>query len=301
MDSTGEASGTAITLDRVTYFYPQMQKPALREISLSIEAGSFNAIIGENGAGKSTLCAVLAGFIPHHFRGDLQGRVVVAGRDTKETPLADLVTRVGLVFQNPYNQLSGARLTVAEEVAFGLENLGLPRSEMQPRIDAALDMVGLRGLAERSPYDLSGGEMQRLALACILVMEPRILVLDEPTAQLDPLGTRQMFGAIRSIVAQRRCTVVVVEQKIEWIASFADRVIALHEGTVALDGSPREVLTSPRLAEIGVDPLRYTTAARGARAAGLWPAEYQLPATLDQAVAGFRALEQPQQDEHFHS
>lgn len=297
MDSTGETNETAITLDRVSYFYPQTLEPALREISLTIEAGSFNAIIGENGAGKSTLCAVLAGFIPHHFRGDLRGRVIVAGRNTKETPLADLVTRVGFVFQNPYNQLSGARLTVAEEVAFGLENLGVPRPEMQPRIDAALDMVGLRGLADRSPYDLSGGEMQRLALACILVMEPGILVLDEPTAQLDPLGTRQMFGAIRSVVAQRscatqrRCTVVVVEQKIEWLASFADRVIALHKGTVALDGSPRQVLTSPRLAEIGVDPLRYTTAARGARAAGLWPEEYQLPATLDQAVVGFKALE----------
>lgn len=291
MDNAREAVETAITLDHVTYYYPQTERPALRDISLSIPKGSFNAIIGANGAGKSTLCAVLAGFVPHHFHGDLQGRVVVAGRNTKDTPLADLVTRVGLVFQNPYNQLSGARLTVAEEVAFGLENLGLPRLEMPPRINAALDSVGLKRLADRSPYELSGGEMQRLALACILVMEPQILVLDEPTAQLDPLGTRQMFGAIRSVVAQRRCTVVLVEQKIEWIASFADRVIALREGTIALDGSPREVLTSPRLAEIGVEPLRYTTAARVARTAGLWPADWQLPATLEQATAGFRALE----------
>ncbi len=284
---------TAITLEHVTYFYPQSREPALRDINLSVAAGSITAIIGGNGAGKSTLCAVLAGFIPHHFRGDLVGRVVVAGRNTQETPLAELVTQVGLVFQDPYNQLSGARLTVAEEVAFGLENLGVPRPEMQPRVDSALQLVGLNGLATRSPYDLSGGEMQRLALACILVMEPRILVLDEPTAQLDPLGTRQMFGAIRSIAAERRCTVVVAEQKIEWLASFADRVVALHEGTVVLDGLPRAVLTSPRLAEIGVDPLRYTTAARRARAAGLWPADVQLPATLDQAAAGFRALEKP--------
>ncbi len=291
MDDVREGIETAITLDHVTYSYPQTREPALHEISLSIRDGSFNAIIGGNGAGKSTLCAVVAGFIPHHFHGDLQGRVVVAGRNTKETSLADLVTRVGLVFQNPYNQLSGARLTVAEEVAFGLENLGLPRTEMPPRISAALDLVGLTGLAERSPYDLSGGEMQRLALACILVMEPQILVLDEPTAQLDPLGSRQMFAAIRSVVAQRRCTVVVVEQKIEWIAQFADRVIALREGTIALDGSPREVLTSPLLTEIGVEPLRYTTAARVLRAAGLWPAGRQLPATLDQAVAGFGVLE----------
>ncbi len=284
------ASETAIAFDRVTYFYPQGKSAAVRDVNLRIETGSFVGIIGANGAGKSTLCAAIAGFVPHHFRGALTGRVVVAGRDTRETPLADLVTRVGFVFQNPYNQLSGARLTVAEEVAFGLENLGVPRAEMPPRIDAALELVGLRALADRSPYDLSGGEMQRLALACILVMEPGILVLDEPTAQLDPLGTRQMFAAIRSVATERRCTVVVVEQKIEWLASFADRIIALREGTVALDGTPREVLTSPKLEEIGVAPLRYTTAARRARAEGLWSADLPLPATLDEAVMGFGVL-----------
>ncbi len=285
-----DAGEMAITLDRVTYFYPQRREPALRDLSVSIDPGSFVGVIGANGAGKSTLCAVIAGFIPHHFRGELTGHVIVAGRETQATPLAELVTQVGLVFQNPYNQLSGARLTVAEEVAFGLENLGVARAEMLPRIDAALGLVGLRELADRSPYDLSGGEMQRLALACILVMEPQILVLDEPTAQLDPLGTRQMFAAIRSVAEQRRCAVVVVEQKIEWLASFADRIIALHEGTVALDGTPRQVLTSPQLGEIGIAPLRYTTAARRARAAGLWSADWALPATLDEAVMGFSVL-----------
>ncbi len=279
-----------IRLDGVTYTYPASRHPALHELNLEIAQGSFVGLIGANGAGKSTLCAALAGFIPHHFQGTLEGRVVVGELETASTPLAQLVTKVGLVFQNPFNQLSGAKLTVAEEVAFGLENLGLPRAGMQPRIDNALALVGLTRMADRSPYELSGGEMQRVALASILVMEPRVLVLDEPTAQLDPLGTRQVFAAIRSVVAARQSTVIMVEHKVERLAEFADRVIALQDGAVTLDGAPRAVLTSRRLEDIGVDVPRYTSAARAARANGFWCDEVELPATLEQAVSGFKAV-----------
>ncbi|MGB8648791.1 MAG: ABC transporter ATP-binding protein [Anaerolineae bacterium] len=276
-----------IRLAHVTYTYPGSKRPVLRDLDFEIADGSFVGIIGANGAGKSTLCAALAGFIPHHFHGELNGRVFVDDLDTAATPLGELVTRVGLVFQNPFNQLSGARLTVAEEVAFGLENLGAPRDEMRTRIAATLDLVGLTALADRSPYALSGGEMQRVALASILVMAPRLLVLDEPTAQLDPIGTRQVFTAIRSIVAAQRCTVVMVEQKSEWIAAFADRVIALQEGRVMLDGAPRAVFASPLLDQLGVVVPRYTRAARAVRDRRPRPQDQDLPVTLEQAVAWF--------------
>jgi energy-coupling factor transporter ATP-binding protein EcfA2 len=235
---------------------------------------------------------MLAGFIPHHFQGELRGRVSVDGLDVAATPLAELVTHVGLVFQNPFNQLSGAKLTVTEEVAFGLENLGVPRQEMPRRVAAALELMGLGGLADRSPYALSGGEMQRVALASVLVMEPRVIVLDEPTAQLDPLGTTQVFRAIRSLVAARGGTVVLAEHKTEWIAVFADRVIALYDGEIALDGPPREVLTSPRLPELGIRVSPFIQAARAAREMELWPREQALPTTLEEALAGFRAFDQ---------
>lgn len=277
-----------IRLERVTYFYPQSKTPALSELDLEIAEGSFVAIIGANGAGKSTLCHTLAGFIPHHFRGELHGRVSVDGLDTATTPLAQIVTRVGLVFQNPFNQLSGTKLTVAEEVAFGLENLGVPRDEMHRRVHAALELTNLTMLAERSPYELSGGEMQRVALASILVMEPRVLVLDEPTAQLDPMGTRQVFDVVRTLVSSRRCTVVMVEHKMEWIAQFADRVIALAEGQIVLDGTARAVLTVPQIESLGIGVPRYTLAARRAQEIGMWQRDLELPATLEQAVAGFR-------------
>ena len=278
-----------ITFEHVSYSYPQASQPALRDINLSIMEGSLVAVVGANGAGKTTLCAAIAGFVPHHFRGELSGHVRIDELDTGTTTLAELTTRVGFVFQDPFNQLSGAKLTVAEEVAFGLENLGVPTAEMGERVAAALALVGLGALAERSPYALSGGEMQRLALASILVMEPSVLVLDEPTAQLDPAGAQQVFAAIRSLVEARHITVVLAEHNVEHVAQFADRVLALDGGAVVLDGTPVEVLTSERLAEIGVNVCRYTFAARAARGLGRWPAGRPLPTTLDEAVLGFKS------------
>ena len=277
-----------IRLERVTYFYPQTSTPALRDLDLEIASGSFVAIVGANGAGKSTLCHALAGFIPHHFRGELRGRVVVDGLDTATTSPAQIVTHVGLVSQNPFNQLSGAKLTVAAEIAFGLENLGVPRDEMHRRVRAVLDLTQLAPLAERSPYELSGGEMQRVALAAILVMEPRVLVLDEPTAQLDPIGTRQVFQTVRTLVSSHRCTVILVEHKMEWLAQYADRMLVLSEGEVVLDGTPRAVLASPRIESLGINVPRPTLAARRAREMGRWPKDLELPATVVQAITGFK-------------
>ncbi len=284
-----------ISLRDVTYRYPQAMRPALRGLNLDIADGSFVGLVGANGAGKSTLCAALAGFIPHHFHGELTGKLTVAGRDVAATPLAEMVTHVGLVFQNPFNQLSGAKLTVEEEVAFGLENLGVPRDEMRRRVGAVLELMGLSALAGRSPYALSGGEMQRVALASVLVMEPPVIVLDEPTAQLDPLGTTQVFRAVQSLVAGRGHTVILASHQTEWLAEYTDRVLALDGGEIVLDGPPREVLTSPRLEEIGVAVSRYTQAARAALERGRWPREQPLPATLEQAVRGFHAVEAARQ------
>ena len=280
-----------IAFEHVSYSYPQARQPALRDINLSIAAGSLVAVVGANGSGKTTLCAAIAGFVPHHFRGELSGHVRIDELDTAAATLAELTTRVGFVFQNPFNQLSGAKLTVAEEVAFGLENLGVPTAEMRDRVAAALDLVGLRNLAERSPFSLSGGEMQRLALASILVMQPRVLVLDEPTAQLDPVGAQQVFAAIRSLVEARQITVVLAEHNVEHVAHFADRVVALDGGTAVLDGTPAQVLTSDRLAEIGVNVSRYTLAARAARDLGRWPPGRPLPTTLGEAVLGFESVQ----------
>jgi energy-coupling factor transporter ATP-binding protein EcfA2 len=274
-----------VNLDNLTYKYPLTDAPALRDVNLQVREGEFVAIIGPNGAGKSTLCYTLAGFVPHFFKGELTGRVEVAGIETQSSSLSEWVLNVGLAFQNPFNQISGAKYTVFEELAFGLENTGVPREEMQRRVQEAMKLTGISDLADRSPYSLSGGQQQRVALTSILVMQPKVLVLDEPTSQMDPIGTREVFAVIRKM-AEGGMTVILAEHKVEWIAQFADRVLALMDGQILLDGTPGEVLTSPVLPENGFGISRYTSVAREAKKGGLWKRD-RLPVTLDEAAEGF--------------
>ncbi len=275
-----------VNLQNVTYKYPLTDVAVLKNVSLKVDEGEFVAVIGPNGAGKSTLCYTLSGFVPHFFKGELTGKVEVAGVEVQSTTLSEWVMTVGLAFQNPFNQISGAKYTVYEEIAFGLENLGIPRAEMKTRVEETMAMTGITHLANRSPYSLSGGQQQRVALTSILVMQPKVLVLDEPTSQLDPIGTREVFAVIREM-SRRGMTVILVEHKVEWIAAFADRVVALHDGGILLDGAPGDVLTHPGLSAKNFGLSRYTQAARAAAENGLWPTERRLPVTLDEAVDGF--------------
>src|SRR5215217_6782033 len=276
-----------VTLDNVSYKYPLTDALALQNITLQVNEGEFVAVVGPNGAGKSTLCYALAGFVPHFFKGELIGTVEVGGKDLLKSTLSEWVLNVGLAFQNPFNQISGAKYTVFEELAFGLENIGIPREEMKSRVEQAMKLTGISDLADRSPYSLSGGQQQRVALTSILVMQPKVLVLDEPTSQMDPIGTREVFGVIRTM-AEQGMTVILVEHKVEWIAQFADRVIALNEGQILLEGTPSEVLTSELLDEKGFGISRYTSVARKAKRIGLWKKE-DLPVTLEEAAEGFNS------------
>lgn len=277
-----------IEVDQLTYTYPGKPTPALKEISFQVEAGQMVAIIGPNNAGKSTLCLALAGLIPALYNGQMLGTIRVAGRDMRQHTAGQLTGQVGLVLQNPANQLSNMRYTVYEEVAFGLENLGVPRSDMAARIDFALEQVGLINLRERSPYSLSGGQQQRLALASVLVMQPAVLILDEPTAMLDPRGCLEVFDILMQL-ALNGSTVILVEHRLEWIARSASQVIALASGEMLLSGPPEEVMTSPRLLQNGTGWLRYTQAAQMGLRHGVWPDTLALPVTLEQALDGFQA------------
>jgi energy-coupling factor transporter ATP-binding protein EcfA2 len=271
-----------IEIENLTYRYPLTDAPALQDVTLRVPRGQFCALVGPNGAGKSTLCYALSGYVPHFYRGALEGTIRVAGVDVPHTDLPYLVDKVGLVFQNPFNQISGARFTVWEEVAFGLENLGLPRDRILERVDEALALTGLTSVAGRSPYALSGGQQQRLALAAILAMQPQVLVLDEPTAQLDPMGTKEVFATLQRLAANDDMTIVLVSHKLEWVATFAERVIVLAGGWLVGDGEPLDVLTDPALIEAGIGQTRYSQAARQAG-----DGEKPLPVTLAQAVEYF--------------
>jgi len=277
-----------IRFKEFTYRYPNQVNPALDSINLGIPDGQFLGVVGPNGAGKSTLCYALAGFVPHFFHGSLAGGVYIGKLDVQQSTLGELAGEVGLVFQNPFNQISGARFTVREEIAFGLENLGLVRKEIERRIEEALEIIGLEEVANRSPFALSGGQQQRVAIASILAMQPRLLVLDEPTSQLDPQSTQEVFRILEKLARRGGTTVVLVEHKLEWLASFVDRVIVLSEGRVVLDGKPIKILADEELKKIGVGQTQYSLAATAVKKKNLVPKSKSLPVTLKQAQSFFK-------------
>ena len=220
-------------------------------MTLEVEAGTFVVLMGATGAGKSTFCRATNGIVPQFYAGDFEGRVTAFGRDVSGTPVPGHAGRIGLVFQDFDAQLISSDVEL--EVAFAMENLGVPREAMEPRVREALETVGLEGFERRDPATLSGGEKQRLALASVLGSSPRVLVLDEPTTDLDPVGKAEVFGVAREL-ARQGLTVVMAEHEPDR-ALAADRVIALQEGKVAYDGPADSLLTDPeRCLALGILP-----------------------------------------------
>ena len=231
---------------------PGVEAPwILDRVDLDIERGEFLSIMGPSGAGKSTLCLALVGIVPQSTGGLIRGEVRVDGLDTKTEAVASLAGRVGVVFQDPETQLFN--MNVKAEIAFGLENKGVAPEEIVERIDWAAHLVGIGGLLERSPFELSGGQKQRVAIAAVLAMTPEVLVLDEPTASLDPRGKQEVFTVVGDLRRQRGMTIVMVEQDAERIAEFSDRVAVLAGGRVQRIGPPREVFShTDELAALGL-------------------------------------------------
>lgn len=269
----------------MTFRYPGAADPALQEVSLTIPDGAFCGVIGPNGAGKSTLCNTFIGFAPHFYRGDWAGQVTVNGRSVAQGTIADVAQEVGFVFQNPFDQLTGAAETAFEEVAFGLEQRGLPPGEIERRARAALAAVGLTDQADRHPFFLSGGQQQRLAIAAVLALDPPILVLDEATSQLDPVGTAEVFALAARLHREGR-TVVMVEHKLDWLARYVQKVVVLHQGRLVLEGPAERVLADPRLPEWYLRHPTCVALGMALRERALW--QGPLPLTLEQAEAGLR-------------
>ena len=251
----------AVVVENLKYRYPSTERLALDSVSFEVEQGEFIGIIGKNLAGKSTLCEALVGLVPHFYKGAYGGRVVVDGVEVLSSDVSELARHIGIVFQNPFTQITAAKLTVYEEVGFGLENFGFERSEMVERIDYVLKLLGLYEYKDRNPFELSGGQMQRLAIASIIAMKPSIIVLDEPTSQLDPLGSEEVFKAVQSL-SREGITIIMVEQKMEKIAQYADKVMLMNEGRVIDFGAPGKIFSRPDLETYGVEPPVFTTIAK---------------------------------------
>jgi len=234
----------------LTYTYPGGTTQSISDVSINIEKGEFTLITGPSGCGKTTLCRCFNGLIPHFYQGEMKGNIIVAELNVSEHPIYELAKHVGLVFQNPENQLFA--LSVEKDVAFGLENLGIPREEMRKKVDWALQLADIYDLRERAPHELSGGQQQRVAIASVLAMQPEVVVLDEPTSFLDPLSARKIFEVIHELNRNLGITVVLVEHRLDLTARYADHIIIMAEGKVVLDGDPHEILRSEEARLIGV-------------------------------------------------
>jgi len=237
------------------YSYPNAKAQTLKGIDLTIDKGEFILLTGPSGCGKTTFCRCLNGLIPHFYSGELEGEVTVAGLSTTENSTPKLAQNVGLIFQNPDNQIFA--LTVQKDIAFGLENLGIPREQMLEHIDWALDNTGIEDLRERGTHELSGGQKQRLAIASILAMRPDILVLDEPTSFLDPLGAIRIFNVLETLNREHGMTVILIEHRVDLASQYADRVILFADGRILRTGTPEEVfkLEETRLTGVGIPKI----------------------------------------------
>ena len=244
-------------IENVNYKYPLEEKQALKNINIEIKKGEFWAVIGKNGSGKTTFCNMLRRFVPDFYKGELTGKITLEDKELKDYSQKELVQKIGFVFQNPFTQISGVKDTVFEEIAYGLENLGLDKEEIISRVEKILKLLEIEKLRDRNPYDLSGGQKQRVALASIITMDPDILVIDEPTSQLDPKGTEDIFRII-NLMANEGKTIILVEHKLELIAEYAQNILVLDEGEIILSGKAEEVLNNKILLKKEIGMTQYS-------------------------------------------
>ena len=272
-------------LKDVSYKYPLEDREILKNINLDIKKGEFWAVIGKNGSGKTTLCNVLRRFVPDFYKGELKGKITLESKELKDYSAKEIVQKVGFVFQNPFTQISGVKETVFEEIAFGLENLALDAEYIRKRVEETLKLLRIEELRDKNPYELSGGQGQKVALASIIAMDPEIMVIDEPTSQLDPKGTEEIFEII-DILKKEGKTIILVEHKLELIAEYAEKVMVLDEGEMILSGNTEDVLKNKILMEKEIGIPQYAALAYKLMEEGKVQFE-EIPITKEKAVEVF--------------
>lgn len=241
---------TLLEVRGLSFTYPDAPRKAVSEFDLEVGEGEVVVLAGPSGCGKSTLLRAVNGLIPHMYSGTYVGDVRVDGVSVKDSGMRDLAQKVGFLFQNPENQIF--MFTVERDVAFGLENLGVPRAEMRSRVDEAIALMGIGDLALRAPHELSDGQKQRVALAGVLAMRPRLVILDEPTSLLDPKTAAELVGLVGKLRKDLGTTFLVVEHRLDLLVKIADRLVVMNEGGKALEGTPSEVLFGDEAERYGV-------------------------------------------------
>jgi energy-coupling factor transport system ATP-binding protein len=266
----------SIALEGVGYRYAGAATATLHEIHLTLEPGRVIGLVGRNGAGKSTLCLCAVGLAPNAIGGTLDGRITIDGLSTAETPMHRLAQHAGILFQESQTQITSGAPSVWEEIAFGPRNLSFPRDEVIQRTWAAIDALQLTEIIDRDPSRLSGGQAQLVALATVLALGPRYLVLDEPTSELDPLGTRLVGESLAAAARTTGVGVLIAEHKTDLLANLCDDIAVMDAGRIVAQGPTSKILKDPALREWGVTPPAQIALRQAATAAGIeWRAEWQ--------------------------
>jgi energy-coupling factor transport system ATP-binding protein len=255
-----------VSVQSLCYSYPNTSELALRDVNLQINEGEFILLTGPSGCGKTTFCRCLNGLIPHFYNGEMRGDIKIDGLSTRDHPTFELAKHVGLIFQNPDNQIFS--LTVEKDIAFGPENLGEPKQKMVSEIDWAMRQVGITHLRDRGTHELSGGQKQRLTIASILVMHPGIIVMDEPTAFLDPVGAEKIFNVLQTLNSEHGITILLIEHRMDLAVKYCNRIIVFDKGQVVDDGKPRDIFTADETRLIGVGIPRMVELGRKLRERG---------------------------------
>lgn len=239
-----------IKMKNISYSYPLEERKVIKDLSLTIEEGQVYGLIGANESGKTTLCNIMRGFIPELYRGKLSGELTVKGTPLADYNIGDLARIIGYSFQNPFTQLSGVKETVYEEIAYGMENLGMSRQDMILKVDELIKLFNLENLAEKNPFELSGGQKQRVGIAAILALDPDVIILDEPTSQLDPKSTEDIFKIVK-LLKDKGKTVIIVEHKVDLLAEYCDTILLLNEGDLVMSGPTHKLLANPNVLSYG--------------------------------------------------
>ena len=247
----GNTLDSILKVEDLSFKYNNKKEYAISDINFEVKQGEILCLVGSNGSGKSTICNALVGLIPHYIDGEREGTVKIFNENTAKMEMGEMVTKIGLVFQNPFNQLSYTTSTVEEELAYGLGNIGISRDEMIPRIQKIAKRMRIDKFLHKNPLELSGGQVQRVALGSSIVMEPDIIVLDECTSQLDPMGSEEIFDIIKELNRDGK-TIILVDHDMEKVARIADRVMVLQDGKLIAIDTTKNIFGNVTMKDYGI-------------------------------------------------
>ena len=266
-----------IELQHINYRYPLTSDLTIKDLSLKVGPGEVLGVIGSNGSGKTTVCNIMRGFIPAFYKGELEGKVIFEDKPLDTSNLGRLAQKIGYAFQNPFTQITGVKYTVYDEIGYGLENLSVPREEANKKVEQVIELLNLQKIRNQNPYDLSGGQKQMVALASVIVLDPELIILDEPTSQLDPSSTLAVYNIVKNLKKQGK-TIIIVDHKVDLLAQVCDEIAVIQDGQLVVKGETHHVFSDEKVVAAGGQIPEVS-----AFYLKKYPKSKQVPVTVDEA------------------